>query len=739
MTLVRMAQLPLIFIFISCLLVACGGGGGSTSAPPITNVPATNQSPTANAGDDQTVDELTTVTLTGSGTDSDGTIKSYSWALTSTGTSITLTTANSASASFTAPDVSADVTITFELTVTDNDNASHKDAVSIKISHVEPEPPTPPVTPVTEIPAGGTLIIAENSVSAAGFWAGNASQPVGTMSKVAVNHEQFTQALELDVTHPSGVSYQGQVNIALTQGVKTGDNILLHLYFRTLESEYETGTGFTTVLLQGPEPDYYKIITRNINSASDWVEYFISATVGQDFNKNDLNILFELGAGDKPQKFQIGGIELFNFQQSLTLAELPNTKPTYDGRAEDAPWRAQAQARIEQYRKGDFTLTLQTAEGEIIPNIDINITMSKHAYHFGTAISTSQLIEESENGDKYREKVLELFNQAGPENALKWPAWSGEWGASFSQSNTIAALQWLNDHNLYTRGHVLVWPSKRNMPNAVHKYMPDDPANAAPQLLDAVKNHIDDVTSKTSHLLQEWDVINEPYDNHYLMDAFGDKIMVDWFEQARTNLPEHKLYINDYSILSAAGLDVAHQHHYKKTIQYLVDQNAQIDGLGLQSHFSDVLTGIPKVFEILDGFHQAFPDLLIRSTEFDIKTSDEELQADYTRDFMTLFFSHPSTVGIQLWGFWAGRHWFPEAAMYRDDWTEKPNALVWKDLIFNQWFSRFEDKTNDQGQFSQRGFYGDYQVTFSHNGQAISKSFSVIKGDENNIILKLAQ
>jgi hypothetical protein len=56
MTLVRMAQLPLIFIFISCLLVACGGGGGSTSAPPITNVPATNQSPTANAGDDQTVD-----------------------------------------------------------------------------------------------------------------------------------------------------------------------------------------------------------------------------------------------------------------------------------------------------------------------------------------------------------------------------------------------------------------------------------------------------------------------------------------------------------------------------------------------------------------------------------------------------------------------------------------------------------------------------------------------------------
>ncbi|WP_158969244.1 endo-1,4-beta-xylanase [Paraglaciecola sp. L3A3] len=722
-----------LLVLLSCLFVACGG---SDSTSPETTVPLTNKSPTANAGPDQTVNELSEVTLIGTGTDPDGTIKSYSWIQTSTGSNITLANAHSASANFTAPDVAADETITFELTVTDNNNASHTNSVSITIVDIE----EPPIITPTEKPEGGTLIISSDAVSTASFWQGNGSQPVGTKTLVNVEHANFYQAIEMDITNPSGISWNGQLSIELTQGLQSGDNILLHLFFRTLESEYETGTGFTKVLLQGPEArDYYKIIHRNINSSSDWVEYFISATVGESFTKDELQILFELGAGDKPQKFQLAGIELFNYQQTLDLAELPNTKPTYDGREKNAAWRVEAQARIEQHRKGDFTLTLQTAAGENIGNTDIEVAMTKHAYHFGTAIATPQLLEESDNGDIYREKVLELFNQAGPENSLKWPAWSGEWGSSFSQSNTIDALQWLHDHDLYTRGHVLVWPSKRNLPNAVHQYITDDPANADPLLLEAVNNRIDDVTSKTAHLLKEWDVLNEPYDNHYIMDAFGDKVMVDWFDRARANLPDHKLYINDYSILSAAGLDVAHQDHYKKTIQYLVDQNAEIDGIGLQSHFSDVLTGIPKVYQILDGFHQAFPDLLMRSTEFDIKTSDEELQADYTHDFMTVFFSHPSTVGIQLWGFWAGRHWYPEAAMYRDDWTAKPNSVVWKDLIFNQWASSFNAKTNEQGQFSERAFYGDYQVSFSHNNKEIVMTFSIVKGEDNNITLKLTE
>ena len=38
---------------------------------------------------------------------------------------------------------------------------------------------------------------------------------------------------------------------------------------------------------------------------------------------------------------------------------------------------------------------------------------------------------------------------------------------------------------------------------------------------------------------------------------------------------------------------------------------------------------------------------------------DEEMQADYTRDFLTLAYSHPTVVGVQLWGFWERAHLQP--------------------------------------------------------------------------------
>ena len=93
-----------------------------------------NAAPTANAGQDQKVDEGDEVTLAGSGSDSDGTIASYEWALTTTNDDVTLSGADTATASFTAPDVDADTALVFRLTVTDNDGATATDEVTITVT-----------------------------------------------------------------------------------------------------------------------------------------------------------------------------------------------------------------------------------------------------------------------------------------------------------------------------------------------------------------------------------------------------------------------------------------------------------------------------------------------------------------------------------------------------------------------------------------------------------------------------
>ncbi|MDC8829624.1 PKD domain-containing protein [Alteromonas gilva] len=126
-------------------LTACGGGGGGGSTTPrVNNPPPANVAPVANAGSDQSVDELTLVTLSGSGTDSDGSISSYAWSQLA-GTAVTLSDVNTQSVSFDAPDVSADEVLTFQLTVTDNDGDSGTDVVAITVRDITP--PSGPVEP----------------------------------------------------------------------------------------------------------------------------------------------------------------------------------------------------------------------------------------------------------------------------------------------------------------------------------------------------------------------------------------------------------------------------------------------------------------------------------------------------------------------------------------------------------------------------------------------------------------
>jgi hypothetical protein len=108
-----------------------------------------NQTPVAAAGEDQSIDGLTEVTLSGSGTDSDGTIASYAWEQTA-GDDVVLSSADQALATFEAPSTTSVLNLEFTLTVTDSDGETDSDVVAVTVI-----PENAPLVEITFPPATG--------------------------------------------------------------------------------------------------------------------------------------------------------------------------------------------------------------------------------------------------------------------------------------------------------------------------------------------------------------------------------------------------------------------------------------------------------------------------------------------------------------------------------------------------------------------------------------------------------
>ena len=397
-------------------------------------------------------------------------------------------------------------------------------------------------------------------------------------------------------------------------------------------------------------------------------------------------------------------------------AARPPAPTTYDGREPDAAWRKAAAQRIETIRKGSLVVVVIDAAGKPVADAEVKVAMKRHAFGFGSAIDARTLIADTDDGRRYRQTIATCFNKAVFENDLKWHRWEDK----RCRGVMLKALKWLDKQGIAVRGACLVWPSWKHMPKDVEGLKNDKTA-----LRRRIDRHVREEVQALKGRITEWDAINEPYSNHHVMDILGSDVMVEWFNAAHEEDPAAKLYLNDYSILARGGRDAAHQAHFEKTLKFLLAKNAPLDGIGLQGHFNHEVTAPLRLLEILDRFAEIGPPLQV--TEFDINTKDRGVQADYTRDFLTTLFSHHKVEGILMWGFWAGRHWLPDAALFDRDWTPRPHAKVWKDLVLKTWWTNATGRTDARGRFTTRGFLGDYDVTAAARGKTRTVSVSLTK------------
>ena len=103
-------------------------------------------------------------------------------------------------------------------------------------------------------------------------------------------------------------------------------------------------------------------------------------------------------------------------------------------------------------------------------------------------------------------------------------------------------------------------------------------------------------------------------------------------------------------------------------------------------------------------------------TEFTFSTSDEDLQAAYMRDFLTAVFAHEDVDSLVQWGFWDGENGTGDSALFRSDWSIKPNGQAYLDLVFDAWWTDEQLLADLAGEAALRGFQGEYEIEVTFGG-----------------------
>ena len=321
-------------------------------------------------------------------------------------------------------------------------------------------------------------------------------------------------------------------------------------------------------------------------------------------------------------------------------------------------------------------------------------------FMIGAAVQTNKLVY---NG--YGE-LMTHFNSITAENNMKWKNLVKTKGVyNFDQSNDSAddLIAWAKESGVAVRGHTLLW--YKSVPTWLHDEF--DGKGYTPALREAaisyIEEHIETVMEHFGNDVYAWDVVNEalfnsidansltptkqnPYGNIWRTNDGMDENesdWVDWYkvtgsyyyiaqafikagEVRKENNLSVELYYNDYGL----------HNPYKRQaclnlVQMLRDNNAPIDGIGMQAHYKlteyleDKELFLKNFEDSIKGFLDAGVDVQI--TELDIRydgeynQSIEHLQAEMYGELFKIMRKYAKTedmahgiTSVTTWGVYDG-------------------------------------------------------------------------------------
>ncbi|WP_022882781.1 endo-1,4-beta-xylanase [Gryllotalpicola ginsengisoli] len=378
------------------------------------------------------------------------------------------------------------------------------------------------------------------------------------------------------------------------------------------------------------------------------------------------------------------------------------------------------------HRLGEAVITVTDASGRPLPDTDVAVRQTSHAFTFGNIgfdfIGPANGEDADGSGERLAGLYGELFNTATL--PFYWGRFEPERGRPDTERLRRTA-EWLRARGIRLKGHPLVWHTVQP------EWLLGLPLEEVERLLRArIRREVEGFAG----LIDTWDAINEVvimpvFDNGEnaitpLARAKGRIPMIRLaFEEARAANPSATLLLNDFDLSSA----------YECLIEGVLEAGIRIDAIGLQTHMHQGYWGEEVMLAMVERFaryglplhltetslvsgHLMPPEIVdlndYRVDEWPSTPEGEARQAEeIVRHYRSLV-SHPAVEAITYWGLTDAGAWLgAPIGLVRADGSPKPSYSALHALIKGEWWlDETVVRTDADGRIAVRGFAGGYEA-----------------------------
>lgn len=389
---------------------------------------------------------------------------------------------------------------------------------------------------------------------------------------------------------------------------------------------------------------------------------------------------------------------------------------------------------IEKHRKADAMIVLKNAEA----GTEVRVEQVTSDFLFGSNIFLYGQLDTPQKNQRYEDAFGTLFNQATI--AFYWKTLEPEKGLlrftadspyEYRRPPTDPVVEFCQKKDLYMKGHAIIYGIRRwGHPTWL--------SEERKEMECEFETHIKTLAKRYGNRIQNWDVVNECYDqaNRGIMP---DDYTYKSYRWAMKYFPKEVTFNTN-----ECDMHWGSNKRYVEIVRDLIERGAKIDNCGVQMHIfdpneavqiaegkSDILSP-KKLWATLNCLMETGRPTFI--SEVTISAPDDTeygraVQRELTRDFYRLWFSHPNVRGITWWNLIDGGAAPGEpsfSGLLDKEGNPKPSYEILDKLINHEWKTRLNLKADMYGKISFRGFRGTYRITYmNRKGKKVTMQYKL--------------